>query len=241
MTIDPVRLKLLKLVKERESDLKNVSLAIGRNAAYLHQFVHRGTPKVLPEDVRSALAEHLGCEEEELRHRKVPPRKPRRRALADVLPQTHQPAFGRADAEIPDGFGLVSEIDVRASAGPGAIHEGLEEVKQVWFFPENVIRHEFRARTSDLRMITIDGDSMEPLLASGDRVMIDTSQRVPVPPGIFVIWDGMGLVAKRIEHAPNSDPPLVLIKSVNPEYQTYERSAEEVHVVGRVIWTSRRL
>ena len=46
-------------------------------------------------------------------------------------------------------------------------------------------------------MITIDGDSMEPLLGSGDRILIDTSQRVPAPPGIFVIWDGPGLVAQR--------------------------------------------
>ena len=30
-------------------------------------------------------------------------------------------------------------------------------------------------------MITIDGDSMEPLLSSGDRILIDTSQRVPSP------------------------------------------------------------
>ena len=104
-----------------------------------------------------------------------------------------------------------------------------------------MIRHEFRARPSDLRMITIDGDSMEPLLASGDRILIDTSQRVPVPPGIFVIWDGMGLVAKRIDHEPNSEPPKVVIKSVNPEYDTYERDAEEVHIIGRVVWTSRRL
>ena len=114
-------------------------------------------------------------------------------------------------------------------------------MKHVWFFPENVIRHELRARTDDLRMITIDGDSMEPLLASGDRIVIDTSQRVPAPPGIFVIWDGMGLVAKRIEHEPNSDPSIVKIKSVNPEYETYERGADEVHIIGRVIWTSRRL
>ena len=84
-------------------------------------------------------------------------------------------------------------------------------------------------------------DSMEPLMSSGDRILIDTSQRVPVPPGIFVIWDGMGLVSKRVEHIPNSDPPKVLIKSVNPEYQAYERIAEEVNVVGRVVWAARRL
>ena len=45
------------------------------------------------------------------------------------------------------------------------------------------MRHEFRAPPNELRMITVDGDSMEPLLPSGDRILIDTSQRVPVPPG----------------------------------------------------------
>ncbi len=90
-------------------------------------------------------------------------------------------------------------------------------------------------------MITVDGDSMEPLLSSGDRLLIDLSRRVPVPPGIFVIWDGMGLVAKRIEHVPLSEPPRVRIKSVNPDYPGYERLAEEIRVVGRAVWVSRRL
>ena len=54
-------------------------------------------------------------------------------------------------------------------------------------------------------MITVDGDSMEPLLAAGDRILIDVSRPVPVPPGIFVIWDGMGLVAKG-QHVIVQDP-----------------------------------
>lgn len=238
MDLDPVRLKVLKLVKDRKpaTDMKTASLAMGRNAAYLHQFVYRGTPKVLSEDDREALAEHLGCKAEELKHKKVPPRKPRKKAA---------PKEGRIEpstvSTAPEGYMAIPEIDVRASAGPGALNEGLEESKETWFFPDPIIRHEFRARPADLRMITIDGDSMEPLLASGDRILIDISQRVPVPPGIFVIWDGMGLVAKRVEHQPNSDPPSILIKSVNPEYETYERDAEEVHIIGRVVWTSRRL
>jgi len=45
-------------------------------------------------------------------------------------------------------------------------------------------------------------------VSSSHCILIDTSQRVPVPPGIFVIWDGMGLVAERVEHEPNSDPPM---------------------------------
>ena len=33
----------------------------------------------------------------------------------------------------------------------------------------------------DLRMITVDGDSKEPVLSSGDRILIDVSLKVPVP------------------------------------------------------------
>lgn len=85
--------------------------------------------------------------------------------------------------------------------------------------------------------ITIDGDSMEPLLSSGDWNVLDTSQRVPVPPGIFVIWDGLGLVAKRIEHESNSSPTEVTIKSINPGYQTYGHSAEEG--TSSAVWCGR--
>jgi phage repressor protein C with HTH and peptisase S24 domain len=28
---------------------------------------------------------------------------------------------------------------------------------------------------------------------------------------------------------------------MNPEYQTYERGADEVHMIGRVIWAAKRL
>jgi phage repressor protein C with HTH and peptisase S24 domain len=233
MELDPIRLKVLALLKDRGSDLRKASLAIGRNAAYVHQYVYRGSPKVLSEDDRIALAEHRGIDEDELRHpvRPRPQTRPSRRARR-VASDT--------DGGPLEGFSKISEIDVRASAGPGALLEGFEETKDVWYFPDAMVRHEFRAQAESLRIITIDGDSMEPVLSSGDRIMIDTSQRVPVPPGIFVIWDGMGIVAKRIEHILSSDPAKLRIMSVNPDYETYERDAEEVHVIGRVVWSARR-
>lgn len=48
----------------------------------------------------------------------------------------------------------------------------------------------------------------------------------------------MGIIAKRIEHVPHSDPTKVIIKSLNPEYQTYERNTEEVNIIGG--WFGRR-
>ena len=55
-----------------------------------------------------------------------------------------------------------------------------------------------------------------------------------------MIWDGMGLVAKRIEHVPHSEPLKVVLKSLNPEYDSHERLAEEVRLVGRAVWVSKR-
>jgi hypothetical protein len=46
--------------------LKQASRAIGRNDAYLQQFLHRGTPRRLPEDVRHRLAAFLDIDQSRL-------------------------------------------------------------------------------------------------------------------------------------------------------------------------------
>jgi phage repressor protein C with HTH and peptisase S24 domain len=235
MDLDPTRLRVMKLIQQKRTDLKKASLAIGRNAAYLQQYLYRGIPKTLPEDAREALAAFLGVPEESLRPAKT------ESAMEPALPQVVAAASVSAMGGSMPGFSQVPELDVRASAGHGAFHEGDEEIKAVWMFPDAVIRHELRARSANLRIITIDGDSMEPLLASGDRVLVDTSQRVPAPPGIFVIWDGLGIVAKRIEHIPTAEPSRIVIKSVNPLYNDYERPTEDVNIIGRVIWAGKKL
>lgn len=246
MTLDPIRLRLLKLIQLKKTDLKNASLAIGRNPAYLQQFLYRGTPKVLPEDVRESLGAVLGVSPDDLRHPvtrvlKKPLASPGRRGQPGSRKPARAERLWEKRIEVPEGFTSVPEIDVRASAGPGALHDGPEAIAGAWLFPDAMLRHELRVRPGDLRVITIHGDSMEPLLSSGDRIMVDLSQRVAAPPGIFVIWDGLGVVAKRVEHVPNADPPTLRLSSVNPAYQSYERSAEEVNVIGRVIWVARRM
>ena len=223
--MDPIRRRILARVKESRSNLRMASRALGRNAAYLHQFIHRGTPRVLAEHDREALAEHLGCSPDELRHDRSP--------VGAVAP--------RPPLAVPGGYSAVREIDVRAAAGPGAWNEEDERTRAIWILGERIIRQEFQTRPEELRMITVEGDSMEPVASSGDRILIDVSRRVPAPPGIFVIWDGMGLVTKRIQHVPNSDPPRVMLKSSNPEYDSYECLAADVHIVGRAVWVTRRL
>lgn len=50
----------------RGESLASLSRLIGRNAAYLQQFIERGTPRRLPEDIRLALAQHWQMDERQL-------------------------------------------------------------------------------------------------------------------------------------------------------------------------------
>ena len=76
---DPVRKALAEQLRRNDLSMKHASLAIGRNPAYLHQYLTRGYPSVLGFRDSETLAELLGCGAEALRHKTVPPRKPVKR------------------------------------------------------------------------------------------------------------------------------------------------------------------
>ena len=59
---DP-RAVLERLIRERREDYAGLSRLLGRNAAYMQQFIRRGTPKRLAEDDRRTLARYFGIEE----------------------------------------------------------------------------------------------------------------------------------------------------------------------------------
>lgn len=65
--MDVVRHRIRALVKRDGVTLAEVSRTIGRNHAYLQQFMRRGTPKALPEQVRIALARYFDVDEAALK------------------------------------------------------------------------------------------------------------------------------------------------------------------------------
>ena len=143
----------------------------------------------------------------------------------------------------------VPEIDVRAGAGDGA-GEGLvdyeggepaDAVAAVWQLPPDYLRSELRVRRDQARIVEVFGDSMSPTLVSGDRVMLNLADVKPSPPGIFAVWDGLGVVVKRLDYIPGSEPPTIKLISDNPHHAEYERTADEVRIIGRVMWVARRL
>ena len=53
--------------------------------------------------------------------------------------------------------------------------------------------------------------------------------------------DGLGVVVKRLEHVMGTEPPRLRISSDNDRHQSYERTLDEVNIIGRVVWVARRL
>jgi hypothetical protein len=65
--MDAVRQLIRDKAAERELSLAWLSRRIGRNTGYLYDYLHKKSPRNLPEHERRVLAEHLGISEDYLR------------------------------------------------------------------------------------------------------------------------------------------------------------------------------
>ncbi|MDE0101262.1 MAG: S24 family peptidase [Bryobacterales bacterium] len=231
---DPVRLRLKDLLRRNDLTLKAASLAIGRNRTYLQQYVDRGIPAVLGYRDSETLAGMLRCDPEELRHEVTPKRRPMKRRPS------------RIPAGLPGApVATIPEVTVEVSAGAGTLAEEFVSETALWHWPENMIRHEAGAEPGNLRILRVRGNSMEPELGDGDRIVVDVSRRLPATGETFVLWDGIGLVVKHVEvlHGDTADedqPPRIRLISANPDYAPYSCLVQDVHVLGRVLWVVRR-
>ena len=144
--------------------------------------------------------------------------------------------------ENPDlAFVAVPYVNVRPSMGGGNHFDMEPNHGRPYHFQKSWIRYDLKSEPGNLRIMHVEGDSMMPTLHDGDIILIDIGRRSPTPPGIFVLHDGMGLVAKRLEHIPNSDPPKVRIISDNTHYSPYEGVADEINIIGRIRWFAREM
>jgi phage repressor protein C with HTH and peptisase S24 domain len=84
--------------------------------------------------------------------------------------------------------------------GGGHVVEHEPEAGRPYHFQRSWIKNGLGSDPANLRIMHVEGDSMMPTLHDGDIVLVDLGRRSPTPPGIFVLHDGMGLVAKRLEH-----------------------------------------
>lgn len=133
-----------------------------------------------------------------------------------------------------DGTVRIPEYDVRVAAGGGALIEG-SDIRATWGFSSDYVTRELRANAQALNMVEVIGDSMEPKLSPGDRIIVNQNDVNPTPPGVFALWDGYGLVVKNVQRVHRSEPEKLLLISENAIYPSYEVFIDEIKIIGRVI------
>lgn len=87
----------------------------------------------------------------------------------------------------------------------------------------------------DCRHHRVPDNSMAPLVREGDWVTVDVEDRMPSPPGLFLLWrDRDGLALRNVEVLANSEPPLVRIGGVAPSMGDEVTPAADAGIEGRV-------
>ena len=214
------RIALDRLIAERGENYADLSRLIGRNPAYIQQFIKRGTPRKLDEDDRRVLARYFGVSEQALGGAAVPMASmARTRGIPPVV--------------------AVPRLSLGASAGNGSLDDD-ERAAGAMAFDAHWLRH-LGVRPQRVSIIRVDGESMAPTLSDGDDIMVDHDDDVMrLRDGVYVLrLDGV-LMVKRIAMGPLRGRFSVV--SDNAHYPDWaDIDPLLVDIVGRVVWTGRRL
>jgi phage repressor protein C with HTH and peptisase S24 domain len=208
------RIALERLITERGEDYAALSRLIGRNAAYVQQYIKRGTPRRLAEADRRILARYFGVPERMLGGSEAP-----------------DPASGHV---------AVPRLDIGASAGAGAF-DGEERALSHIAFDPRWLRRLGAGDGQALSIIRVEGDSMAPTLADGDEILVDRADGAArLRDGIYVLRRDDALVVKRLALDPAGGK--VAIRSDNPAYPSWpDCPLASIEIAGRVVWCGRRL
>ena len=215
---DP-RAALDRLLRERGIDYARLSAVVGRNAAYIQQYIKRGSPRRLAEQDRARIAAYLGVSEALLGG-------PEQRVAA--------PARARGRDMV-----LVPKLAIGASAGAGMTIDG-EAVEGELAFDPRWLR-DLGADPRALTIIRVEGDSMAPTLDDGDDIMVDGGDTATrLRDGIYVLRMDDVLMVKRVARAPG--PGRISVISDNVQYRSWDDlPMTAVQLIGRVVWTGRRV
>jgi phage repressor protein C with HTH and peptisase S24 domain len=118
----------------------------------------------------------------------------------------------------------------------------IEESEGVpYYFRRSWVQERLQTQPENLRMVFVHDDTMTPTLCPQDMVLVDITKKHPSPSGVFVLFDGFGLIIKRLELLSHTNPPMIRLISDNPQYPAYEISASHAQIIGRMVWFAREI
>jgi len=161
--MDTARSAIVSRVAQLGLSLSELSLKVGKNHAYFQQFIKRGVPGRLPEEVRGRVAEILGIDER-------------------ILKEPSSPSeFAKLNAEFRGSARVTTWIPVYGHAMGGKDGEFILSGNEV----SEVIAPPSLSHIPDAYAVYVVGDSMEPRYFAGETVFVNP--RLPISRGAFVV------------------------------------------------------
>ncbi len=161
--MDAARSAVILRVAQLGLSLSELSLKVGKNHAYFQQFIKRGVPGRLPEEVRGRVAEILGIDERILKE------------------PSSSPEFLRTNAEHRSASRVAAWIPVYGHPVGGKDGEFILSGNEV----TEVLPPPSLSQIPDAYAVYVVGDSMEPRYFAGETVFVNP--RLPISRGAFVV------------------------------------------------------
>lgn len=232
--------RLKELRKKYKVRIADLAAALGGDSPgkYLH-YEDRYKEKYLPLDISHAIApvfEKYGLNQGEFYRLMYEDTAAPVRPVDDGMRQPGTPEFmAKPMLKEKSDFIVVEEYDARGSMGPGSLIDDSPLVIGHHYYSLRWVRKMTSAPAEMLKVITASGDSMEPTISDGSKVLIDLTQREPYVAGIYAIAEDSHTIIKRLQMQNGK----LLIISDNPKYPPY--NAENIRIIGRAIDASKSL
>ncbi|MBQ7659393.1 MAG: S24 family peptidase [Alphaproteobacteria bacterium] len=180
MNIEQIRTHIDDLIRKKGKNYRSLSLQIGKNEAYLHQYINKGSPLRLPEEQRRKLAEILDVDEQELTDIKLP------KTIFSNAP--HTPTA------------LIEMVSFEGKNSPTIGFMSL---------PLTDFRNMTASDPSSVKMLRVAGDSMSPTLKNGDYVLADFSCNAYSTDGLYLIAGKDYYAIRRVQQISPSELMLI--------------------------------
>jgi phage repressor protein C with HTH and peptisase S24 domain len=241
MTSDPVRELIQRVIDARSLEMKELSEGIGRNHAYLFQFLRKGTPRRLTEDDRHKLATLLGVNESDLRHAPKLSTKPQASSVETtriVRNNTDNVVFSNVGERSgpPPYLEFPRDLPEKGTAIGGG--HGREDFRFNGDIVDYVRRPPRLQGVRDAFVVSLLGDSMEPRYRHGDKLYVHPGQHPKPGDDVLVELhpiDGEEAGTCMVKVLVSKTASKLRLKQYNPTNDKIEIDTRKVRSVFRII------
>ena len=110
-----------------------------------------------------------------------------------------------------------------------------DDSDQSWIIPDSILNGHTKTPPENIKTFTIQESLMEPDFRRGEPVLVDLSDVLPSPPGVFIIFDGYSYLIRQCEIITALKSTEVKISARDEEFKPQCLRLDQFKIIGRVI------